>query len=65
VGSGFYFQLRAVLLAHGCERVRQAKGSHEIWYSPVNRARFAVSVTVNNRHTANGILKQAGIGKQL
>jgi predicted RNA binding protein YcfA (HicA-like mRNA interferase family) len=44
---------------------RQAKGSHEIWHSPINQARFAVSVTVNNRHTANGILKQAGIDKRL
>jgi ribosomal protein L16/L10AE len=53
------------LLAHGCERIRQGKGSHEIWYSPINKARFPVAVTVENRHTANGILKQAGIDRKL
>ena len=65
MGSGFYAPLRDMLLAHGCERIRQGKGSHEIWYSPINKARFPVSVTVENRHTANGILKQAGIDKKL
>ena len=61
MGSGFYAQLRALLLAHGCKFVRQGKGSHEMWYSPVTRAQFPVAVTVANRHTANAILKQAGI----
>nr|VFJ49756.1 MAG: hypothetical protein BECKFW1821A_GA0114235_102423 [Candidatus Kentron sp. FW] len=25
-----------ILRAHGCEFVRQGKGSHEIWYSPIS-----------------------------
>ena len=33
-------------------------------YSPINKARFPVAITVENRHTANGILKQAGIDKK-
>jgi len=55
MGSGFYAQ------------VRQGKGSHEMWYSPLTQARFPVSVTVANRHTANAnaILKQAGIDVKL
>jgi predicted RNA binding protein YcfA (HicA-like mRNA interferase family) len=64
VGSGFYAQLRDILRAHGCSVVRQGKGSHEVWRSPITKRTFPVAVTVNNRHTANEILKQAGIGKR-
>lgn len=62
MGSGYYPQLREILLRHGCRMVRQGKGSHEFWESPISGARFPVSVTVNTKNTANAILKQAGIG---
>ena len=65
MGSGYYTQLRAILLAHGCEFVRQGRGSHEMWFSPINRASFPVPVSISNRHTVNGILKQAGISARL
>lgn len=65
MGSGFYPQLRALLLQHGCVMIRQGKGSHEFWESPINGARFPVAVTVNTRNTANAILKQAGIKTKL
>lgn len=65
MSSGFYPQLRAILLRHGCRMVRQGKGSHEFWESPINGARFPVAVTVNTRHTANAVLKQAGIAERL
>lgn len=65
MGSGFYDQLVKVLKAHGCEFVRQGKGSHEIWSSPINNAKFSVPVTVKSVLTANGILKQAGIKEKL
>jgi predicted RNA binding protein YcfA (HicA-like mRNA interferase family) len=61
MGSGFYPQLRNILLQHGCSLVRQGKGSHEFWESPINGHRFPVAVTIHTRHTANEILKQAGI----
>lgn len=61
MGSGFYPQLRDLLMAHGCTFVRQGKGSHEIWQSPLNRARFPVATTIVSRNTANAILRQAGI----
>jgi predicted RNA binding protein YcfA (HicA-like mRNA interferase family) len=35
MGSGFYAQLRSLLLANGCVLVRQGKGSHEIWRNPI------------------------------
>jgi len=39
------------------------KGDHEIWYSPITKRRFPVDPKILSRHTANGILKQAGLPK--
>jgi len=55
--------LRDLLRAAGCKLVRQGKGSHEIWYSPVTRRNFPVLVGIPSRHTANAILRQAGLPK--
>jgi hypothetical protein len=43
--------------------VRQGRGDHEIWQSPVNGRRFTVDNNIKSRHTANAVLKQAGIPK--
>lgn len=43
--------------------VRQGKGSHEIWHSPITNRNFAVPVGIPSRHTANAILRQAGLAK--
>jgi predicted RNA binding protein YcfA (HicA-like mRNA interferase family) len=55
--------LRDFLRAAGCALVRQGKGSHEIWYSPITRRNFPVPVGIVSRHTANAILRQAGLPK--
>jgi predicted RNA binding protein YcfA (HicA-like mRNA interferase family) len=55
--------LRELLRAAGCALVRQGRGSHEIWHSPVARQNFAVPVNIPSRHTANAILRQAGLPK--
>ncbi|MDE2329263.1 MAG: type II toxin-antitoxin system HicA family toxin [Bradyrhizobium sp.] len=49
--------------AAGCTLVRQGKGSHEIWYSPLTDRNFPVPVGIPSRHTANAILRQAGLPK--
>ena len=54
-------QLKRILLDHGCTFVRQGKGDHEIWHSPITCRNFTVDAGTTNRHTANGSLKQAGI----
>jgi len=56
-------ELRELLRAAGCTFVRQGRGSHEIWYSPITRRNFAVPVGIPSRHTANAILRQAGLPK--
>ncbi|MEJ4044339.1 type II toxin-antitoxin system HicA family toxin [Erwinia sp. SLM-02] len=63
MGTGLYPKLTELLSSAGCFLDRQGKGSHEIWYSPVTQKKFSVPYTIVSKHTANGILKQAGIEK--
>jgi hypothetical protein len=55
--------LRDRLLEAGCHMVRQGKGSHQIWHSPITGRHFAVPIGIPSRHTANAILRQAGLPK--
>jgi len=55
--------LRRLLLDNGCKFERQGMGDHEIWYSPITERRFPVDSKIKSRHTANGVLKQAGLPK--
>jgi hypothetical protein len=55
--------LRELLSGAGCRFVRQGKGSHEIWFSPITKRNFPVPVGIPSRHTANAILRQAGLPK--
>jgi predicted RNA binding protein YcfA (HicA-like mRNA interferase family) len=61
--ADYYRDLVRVLQAHGCYLVRAGKGSHEIWYSPVSKKNVTVPRTTKSRHTANDVLKQAGLAK--
>jgi predicted RNA binding protein YcfA (HicA-like mRNA interferase family) len=58
----YYPELAERLRAAGCEFVRTAKGSHELWRSPINNRHFIVPRS-KSRHTANEVLKQAGLDK--
>jgi predicted RNA binding protein YcfA (HicA-like mRNA interferase family) len=58
----FYPELTALLHAAGWRRVGNAKGSHERWRHPDET--FTVFVPRSkSRHTANEVLKQAGLPK--
>jgi hypothetical protein len=57
----FDSELRELLRKADCTFVRQGKGSHEIWHSPITRRNFPVPVGIATRHTANAILRQAGL----
>jgi hypothetical protein len=65
VVQGYTQKLKAILIEHGCEYVRAGKGDHEIWQSPHAAKPFAVDGRIMSRHTANAILKQAGIKRKL
>ena len=56
--------VKEILRAHGCYFDRPGKRDHEIWYSPVTQRRFPVGCKILSRHTANAVLRQAGIAKQ-
>ncbi len=57
-------KLKKLLREAGCNFERKGKGDHEIWYSPETRIRFPVDSKIKSRHTANGVLKQAGLPKK-
>ena len=54
-------KLRKVLSDNGCYLVRRGKGDHDIWYSPITKKTVAIDGKVKSRHSANGVLKKAGI----
>jgi hypothetical protein len=62
--AGFTAPLKKILKANGCKFVRQGNGDHEIWYSPISEHHFPVDSDIKSRHTANGVLKQAGLDKE-
>jgi predicted RNA binding protein YcfA (HicA-like mRNA interferase family) len=61
--KGYAKAVRDILSENGCWFVRHGKGDHDIWESPITGNRFPVDNVIMSRHTANGILKQAGIDK--
>ncbi len=56
-------KVKTVLREHGCTFVRQGKGDHEIWHSPINNQKFMVDNKIKGRKWANITLKKAGIPK--
>jgi hypothetical protein len=56
--------VRDYLKQHGCRFERQGKGDHEIWWSPITNRHITVDTRIKSRHTANEVLKQAGVGKK-
>ena len=44
-----------------CYLVRQGKGDHEIWFSPLTKKNVTVDGKIKSRYTANAIMKQSGI----
>nr|WP_201285401.1 type II toxin-antitoxin system HicA family toxin [Chelativorans xinjiangense] len=55
--------LKAILSRAGWVFHRPGRGDHEIWRHPVTGRRVVVDNAIKSRHTANGVLKQAGLPK--
>ncbi|MEW6168854.1 MAG: type II toxin-antitoxin system HicA family toxin [Pseudomonadota bacterium] len=56
--------VRDILRQNGCRFLRQGRGDHhEVWISPRTDRPFTVPVKIKSRHTANGILRDAGLPK--
>ncbi|MDR0937300.1 MAG: type II toxin-antitoxin system HicA family toxin [Oscillospiraceae bacterium] len=56
--------LRDKLSERGCLFVRHGKGDHDIWHSPITNRNFPVDSKIKSRHSANAVLKQAGIDEK-
>jgi predicted RNA binding protein YcfA (HicA-like mRNA interferase family) len=62
--AGFTPEVKRILRENGCRFHRQGKGDHEIWINPATGRRFTVDANIKSRHTANAVMKQAGLEKQ-
>jgi hypothetical protein len=62
--AGYERQVREYLREQNRHFVRAGKGDHEIWYSPITKRHVTVDGEIKSRHTANEVLRQAGIGKR-
>lgn len=63
MASMSYRDLAALLRRHGCKFVRQGKGSHEIWHSPLTGRHFVVPRRIKGEGTLQEILKRSGVGR--
>ena len=63
MGGNLYPELVRLLREDGCVLVRLGKGSHELWRSPRTGKLLVVPRNTVKRHTANGVLRDAGLPK--
>lgn len=63
MGGSFTPELIRLLREAGCKFERPGKGDHDILFSPITGMRFPVDQKIKSRHTANAVLKQAGLPK--
>jgi predicted RNA binding protein YcfA (HicA-like mRNA interferase family) len=64
VVDGYYQIVQKLLKQHGYRHNGNFKGSHERWVNADGET-VCVPYNLKNRHTANGILKDAGIDKKV
>ena len=57
-------KVRKLLNQAGWQFHRHGKGDHERWINPATGVKVTVDAKIRSRHTANVILKEAGIGKK-
>lgn len=62
--ANLYRELTRILHGNGWVKLRDGKGSHEIWSREDTQGiHITVPRKLKSRHTANIILKQAGLPK--
>lgn len=61
MARGFYRLIVKLLKERGCYFKRPGPGDHEMWFSPISDRTFPVDRGCMSRHTANEVMKQAGI----
>ncbi len=63
--KGLGKEVRDILNKNGCAFLRHGRGDHDIWTSPHAPKPFTVPVTILSRHTANKVLKDAGLTQRI
>lgn len=63
--QGYTKRVKAILQAHGWSLLRRGRGDHEVWAHPNLPKPIVVDGKIMSRHTANAVLKQAGIKDKL
>jgi predicted RNA binding protein YcfA (HicA-like mRNA interferase family) len=61
--ANFYRDLTKILSDNGYTFSRSGKGDHEIWLKKETGKKATVDAGISSRHTANEILKKAGLPK--
>ena len=64
MAQGYYKEVTQLLRQNNWELLRQAKGSHEVWWCPATNARTVIPNPLKTKHLANSILKFAGVEKK-
>ena len=57
-------EVRQTLSNNGFYAARKGKGDHVIWYNDVTKKTVTVDSEIKSRHSANEVLKKAGLGKR-
>ena len=65
MASNYYKQVVDAVRRQGFTRIRQGKGSHEIWARAGTEGKISIPAKLRSRHTANGILKDAGCSERV
>jgi hypothetical protein len=58
-------KVKKILSDNKCRFLRQGKGDHENWFSPITNRPFTVDGSIKKRTSANKTLKDAGINQKL
>jgi len=56
-------EVRKILSDNGFQIARKGKGDHVIWYNENTKRTASVDSEIKSRHSANEVLKKAGLGK--
>jgi len=63
--KGYGKAVRDKLKEAGWSFHHHGKGDHDVWWNPATGQKVTVPWKIMSRHTANGILKDAGLAKAL
>ena len=65
MAKGYYGDVSKLLKKAGYSHVGNFKGSHQKWEHKKSKKIILVAYNMKSRHTANNVLKTAGISKKL